>query len=166
MSRSLPLITAAVLLLSGCPGDGTRPGAPILVTRITPDAPRATYHSALHEPLRTACFDEAGFAELWNRAFADRGTVPAPPAVDFAREFVVVAALGERSSGGYAIEISGALLENGAVVVGVLSTSPGKNCPVTLALTQPLDIVRLARPNDGPLPVRFEEKSVITSCGS
>lgn len=165
MSRSLPLIAAAVLLFSGCPSDGTRPGVPIDVTRITPEAPSTVFYSQLKDPLRTAVFDAATFEEIWKRAFAGRDPVPAPPQVDFTTHFVVVAALGERSSGGYAIEVSGAMREHDGVVVGVLSTSPGKGCSVSLAMTQPLDVVMIKRPASGPVPVRFEEKFATRNCG-
>ncbi len=164
MSRSLPLI-AAVLLVSGCPSEGTRPGAPIDVTRITPEAPAPVAYSRLAEPLRTAVFDATTFAELWNRAFGGRDPAPPPPAVDFSTHFVVFAALGERSSGGYAIEVTGAVHDAGGVLVGVLSTAPGKDCAVTLAMTQPLDVVRIRRPATGALPVRFEERLVTKNCG-
>jgi hypothetical protein len=166
MNQALPLLAVtAVLLVGGCPSDGTRPGTPIDVTRITPDAPSLVYHSQLGDPLRTAIFDAATFTETWNRAFASRDPLPEVPAVDFATEFVVVAALGERSSGGYAIEVAGAVSEANGVVVGIKATAPGKGCPVSLALTQPLDIVKLKRPSPGSLPVRFEERLVSTDCG-
>ena len=106
----------------------------------------------------------------WNnhrvrQAFAGRSPAPAVPAVDFATEFVVVAALGEHPTGGYMIEVAGALADAGGVLVGIRATAPGKGCPVTLAFTQPLDIVKIKRPSAGAVPVRFEEKLVSTDCG-
>jgi len=51
------------------------------------------------------------------------------------------------------------------VLVGVKTTTPGKGCPVTLAMTQPADIVKLKRPSAGTVRVRFEERVVSTDCG-
>ena len=165
MSRTLPVLVVAVVLASGCPSDGTRPGAPIDVTRITPEAPNTVGYSGLKDPLRQAIFDAATFAGVWSQAFAGRSPAPAVPAVDFATEFVVVAALGEHPTGGYMIEVAGALADAGGVLVGIRATAPGKGCPVTLAFTQPLDIVKIKRPSAGAVPVRFEEKLVSTDCG-
>jgi len=164
MNRVLPLMAVATFLLTGCPTDGLRPDRALGFVRITPDG-TPVHHSGLTDPARLAVFDEAAFAETWARAFASREPAALPPAVDFASEFVVFVALGEKPSGGYAIEVSGALEEDGAVVVGVIATSPGKNCPVTLAMTQPLDVVRVKRPGTGKPAVSFAEKSVTTDCG-
>lgn len=165
MSRTLPFFAVAAVLLTGCPSDGTRPGAPIDVTRITPGAPSPAYVSGLVTAQRTAIFDAETFATTWTKAFGSGESSPAPPAVDFTEDFVVVVALGERASGGYVIEVTGALDEGEGVRVGVQTTTPGKGCPVTLSMTQPVDMVRLKRPTAGTVLVRFEERVVSIDCG-
>jgi hypothetical protein len=164
MKTTLWIGAAALLLGTGCMENGMNPGTPLEVTRITPDG-AAVYSSGMVEPLRTAVFDKAKFAEYWSQAFANRNPAPALPEVDFSREFVVVAALGERSSGGFAIEVSGADGEKG-VEVQIATTAPGKNCVVSLAMTQPVDFVKVARPTSGPTPVTFVEKTTVRDCGS
>lgn len=162
MKKTLSIGAAALLLAAGCMQEGTRPGAPLEVTRLNPNG-TAVYFSGMAEPLRAAVFDEAKFAEYWNQAFANQSPTPELPKVDFSREFVVVAALGERSSGGYGIEVSGA--EGGhSVDVEVITTSPGKYCVVTLALTQPVDFVKITKPASGPAAVNFTEKPVVFNC--
>lgn len=165
MNRVLPLMAVATFLLTGCPSDGLRPGRDLDVTRITPNAPATLTMSGYQEPMRLAVFDAATFAEVWGRAFAFQDPVPKPPDVDFATEFVVAAALGGRATGGYAIEVVGAREEDGGVVVALVTTSPGKGCPVTLATTQPLDIVKVKRPGRADPHLSFAEKQVVTNCG-
>lgn len=165
MNRVLPLMTVATLLLTGCPGDALRPGRDLDVTRITPDAPNLVHYSGLSDPMRLAVFDAATFAEVWGRAFGNQEPAPKPPAVDFETDFVVVAALGERSSGGYEIKVAGAREEGGGIEIGILATAPGKGCPVTMAMTQPIDIVRLKRSGPGSPHLSFAEKQVVTGCG-
>lgn len=165
MNRVLPLMAVATFLLTGCPSDGLRPARDLDVTRITPNAPGIVFNSGYQDPIRLAVFDAATFAEVWGRALALQDPVPKPPDVDFETEFVVVAALGGRASGGYAIEVTGAREEEGGVLVALVATSPGKNCPVTLAMTQPLDIVKVKRPGRADPRVSFAEKQVVTSCG-
>lgn len=164
MNRTLPILATA-LFLTGCPQNSTGPKAPMDLTRITPEAPAAVYYSGLGQAQRTAVFDEPTFAAIWAHAFANRQPAPPLPSVDFAREFVIVAALGERASGGYAISVARAGHEGDEVTAEIVTTSPGKNCMVTLAMTQPLDIVKLALPAKGAVPVRFVEKAVVENCG-
>lgn len=164
MNRTLP-IAAAALLLTSCPHNSTRPGAPIDVTRITPEAPSAVYYSGLREAQRTAVYDQATFAQVWEHAFKNREPLPPLPDVDFASEFVIVAALGERATGGFSIAVTRASSEGEAVAAEVVTTTPGKDCVVTMAMSQPLDIVRLPRPAAGSVPVRFVEKVVAEDCG-
>jgi hypothetical protein len=163
MHRIAPLFAAAVLL-SGCPLDGSRPGTPLAVTRITPEAPATTATSGLHDPMRTAVYDAKALGELWTRAYSGRAPVPPPPAVDFASEFVVVTALGEHSSGGYGIEVARATARGGTVDVRVVTSAPGKGCMVTAMMTQPLDMVRVARPRPGDLNVNFVEELKVRDC--
>ena len=75
---------------------------------------------------------------LWARLGAQDG-----PEVDFATDLVVVAAAGQRPSGGYDIDVRRAELANGRLLVEVLETEPGRNCVVTMALTQPVTVVAL-----------------------
>ena len=58
MNRTLPILFAAVLLTS-CPHNGLRPGAPIDITRITPGAPARVYYSGLSDAQRTADLNQA-----------------------------------------------------------------------------------------------------------
>ena len=73
----------------------------------------------------------------------------------------MVVALGARSTGGYGILVDGANeTENAGTAVTIRSISP-KNCIVTLAFTQPVDIARLPR-RDGS--VSFIERSEVHVC--
>jgi hypothetical protein len=163
MHRIVPILAAAVLL-SGCPLNGTNPGAPLTVTRITPEAPSSSVTTGLHDPVRSAVFDAQAFGELWTRAYSGRSPAIPPPAVDFTREFVVFTALGEHSTGGYGIEVARATGRGGHVDVQVVTSTPGKGCVVTAMMTQPLDVVRVARPRAGELDVRFTDELQVRDC--
>lgn len=165
MKPTLLIGAAALLLVAGCNENGTRPDTPLEVTRITPQG-QPVYYSGMMEPLRAAVFDEAKFAEYWNQAFSANDPGAVMPKVDFSREFVVVVALGERSSGGHAVEVTGADGEGDGVEVAIVTTTPGKNCVVTLSMTRPLDFVKITRPTSGPTPVTFVEKTTVRDCGS
>lgn len=85
------------------------------------------------------------------------------PAVDFANEEILVAALGERGSSGYSIVFEGASAnDKGEIDVVVRFGAPGKNCATLTVLTQPVDIARI--PKTAAI-VRFVERSSVTQCG-
>ena len=85
------------------------------------------------------------------------------PAVDFANEEILIAALGERGSSGYSIVFEGASANGkGEIDVVVHSDAPGKSCPALTVLTQPVDIARI--PTTTAM-IRFVETTSVTHCG-
>ena len=161
----LAFVTAAAQAgcISNPTGIVTAPQTAIEMTRITPNAPEPLYYSGLSDPARLVITDQATLEEVWNRVFATMTEPPAVPTVDFAHERVLVAALGARSSGGYRIEFDLATEENGDVVAEVRTSSPGAHCATSLAITQPVDIVKL--PLSGG-PIRFVESRTTTDCSN
>lgn len=163
MRRSL-LIGAAVFLVAGCVDDASHvvgPVTPTELTRITPNAPSILYFSGLVEPARMVINDPATFASVWARVFVKLSEAPPLPNVDFGREQVIVAALGEKPSSGYGIEVASVDVEGDEVVVGVVSTTVGGGCGASQVLTQPVDIVKIPLPRMG---VRFAEHAAVRDC--
>jgi hypothetical protein len=82
------------------------------------------------------------------------------PEVDFATDLVVLAALGQRPSGGYDMDVRRAELRDGRLTVEVVETAPGPNCVTTMALTQPVELValRAARAQTWEFVERREER--------
>lgn len=165
MRWSIVLAIVAAAAQAGCisnpTGIVTTPQTSIEMTRITPNAPEPIYYSGLGESARLVITDQATLEDVWNRVFATMTEPPAVPTVDFGHERVLLAALGARSSGGYRIEFDHATAENGDVVAEVRTSSPGARCATSLAITQPVDIVKLALSGG---PIRFVESQTITDC--
>ena len=105
--------------------------------------------------------DRDEFNELWKELFRFGSDKPALPEVDFAREMIIVAAMGEQPSSGYEIIIDSACEVDNQFVVLVRSTDFLK-CGLQLGIvTAPVDIVRLPKTN---LPVVFRETEVTSDC--
>jgi hypothetical protein len=117
----------------------------LTVTRLRTGAFSFSYNSAITESQRLVVRDQATWQQTWNSIHALIFPVPALPAVDFTREMVVVAALGQRPTGGFSIFIDSATDTANGVSITVRSVSPGSNCGVTTALTQPVDVARVTR---------------------
>ena len=134
---------------------------PLPIGRFRPEPYGFTAYSGIEDSLRVVIRDAAQWATYWDRINAHLIPVPALPTVDFAREMVVVAALGTRSSGGYGIHVDSAYDASTYVEVVVRRSSPGKRCMVTAAFTQPVDLVRLPARR---VPVRYRERAVVEEC--
>ena len=134
-------VLLAFLCIGACtaapPVDGPRP-----LTTLAQET-----YSIAKEARREVIRDNAAWAKLWGEVQDMRRL--APP-VEFERQMVLLAALGERRTGGYAVEIVRAEVVEGTLVVHVRETSPVPGARTTMALTAPLHAVMVAR-NDLPL---------------
>ncbi len=157
---------AAALLLAACASSATEPptttGPRLTVTPLGNNGLPLTSSSGLSTAQRTVVRDAATWRDVWNTIWARSTPIPALPDVDFSREMIVIAALGERNSGGFGIHVDSATTDaTGAAVVWVRSVSPGPTCTTPAVITQPVDAARL------PLvagAVTFREQSQITDC--
>lgn len=110
--------------------------------------------SATAEPLSFEILDEGpycGIEEAGNRLISSQeqwlefykrfgsNRIPAPeaPSVNFEEQYVIVCLMGMRTSGGHLIELNEMQLEGETAKVKLTYVSPGQNCMVTEALTQP-----------------------------
>ncbi len=82
--------------------------------------------------------DENAFENLWQDA-SDEDM----PEVDFASEMVIAVFMGEKSSGGYDVEIVEILETEDTLEVTISETEPGDDDMVTMALTYPEHIISL-----------------------
>jgi hypothetical protein len=119
------------------------------------------FNSGLTERERIVVRDQESWAALWTRIVGSHRPAPAPPAVDFNNEMLVVVSMGTRLSGGHAIYIDAVSAVRGNLVVVTREVSPGRDCVVTGALTQPVALARLERSD---LPVSFVNRSVVRDC--
>jgi hypothetical protein len=162
--RPARLIAILALTVSGCAqSHGPDPAATVVpVTRLRAEPYSFTFYSGLVEPQRLIVRDAATWQQVWSAIWRNQSPAPPQPNIDFGREMVAVAALGERPTGGFAILIDSAETTAGGVTVSVRTIVPGPGCGVTQALTQPVDIARLPR-TDGA--VTFKDKAEEQSCG-
>jgi len=117
-------------------------------------------NSGLTERERIVVRDQRSWAALWTRIVGSYRPAPAPPAVDFDDEMIIVVSMGTRPTGGYAIYIDGVTALRGNLVVSTREVSPGR-CGVTQALTEPVALARLERSD---LPVSFVNRRVVRDC--
>lgn len=89
------------------------------------------------------------------------GRLPDLPKVDFTRQMVIAVFQGQKPSGGYSIEITKLVRNNGKLEVFVEETSPGKDCFTIQIITYPHHIVVVDKSTD---PLRFTARQVTADC--
>jgi hypothetical protein len=95
--------------------------------------------SGITTPARLVIRDDSAYANFWTSLGAG-----ARPAVDFSRDIVIVAAAGQRATGGNAIAVERVTRTGDGLAVEVVESNPGPGCMTTQALTQPVDVVVVA----------------------
>ena len=139
--KRVSLVPLLALLTGACVESESTAPRPLPIERIIPTVGRE--FTGLRDPARLVIRDARRFAEVWREAYAGYQPAPAVPEVDFTRQLIIVVAMGEQRSGGYAIDVTEVSATGGKLVVQVKSAVPGSSCATHDALTQPIDIVKV-----------------------
>jgi hypothetical protein len=158
----LVAVIAAGALACQAPFGPGELGSPVPFERLRAEPYSFVFHSGLRESQRLVVRTPEALAETWAAIWARHSPIPELPDVDFTREMLVVTALGERPTGGYGILIDSAFETPSGITIGVRTISPGQGCVVTQAVTQPVDLARLARSD---APVQFRAQAEVHRCG-
>jgi hypothetical protein len=147
-----PVPALLVLLVAACHGTlATEPGGPVAFQTIAQAAVPGQTGTARREVVR----DAAAWRAVWDELRAGEPL----PAVDFATEMVVVAAM-ENQPCVSRVTIRAIALERGTLAVDVLEAPPAPNC-VCVVSERPFHLVRLRRLD---APARFTVERGQTSC--
>jgi hypothetical protein len=113
--------------------------------------------SGVTTPERLVIRDDSSYARFWTGLGAG-----SRPSVDFTQDVVIVAAAGQQQTGGHGIQVSRVVRSGQGLAVEVVETAPGPGCPVTQALTQPVDVVVV--PAGDAKTWSFSERTVAQAC--
>lgn len=164
MRASRRIVIAALIAgasACGSPTGSSSPDQPLAITRLRSEPFSLAYASGLRELQRLVVPDASTWQQVWSSIWSGTSPEPPIPQVDFGREIVVVAAMGERPTGGFTILIDSASETASGISIRIRSISPGSGCVTTQALTQPVDIARVPR-RDGS--VTFDERLETQEC--
>lgn len=106
--------------------------------------------SGLNEPLREVVRDAERWARLWEQVYSGVTPRPTRPAVDFSRHMLIAVATGTRRTGGFDVAVRSVAVRDTALEVVVLESCPAADARVTMALTRPVEVVRLDRLPQAP----------------
>jgi hypothetical protein len=119
------------------------------------------FNSGLDRKVQVVVRDSANWAKLWADIIRTHSPKAPLPFVNFSRQMLIVASMGTRSSGGYAVWIDSISAAGDTLRIAVREQSPGPRCGTTAALTAPVAIARVER---SELPALFTSIPVTSDC--
>ena len=140
-------VLLAGLLGAGC-GAESEPQSPedlgALLNGAPPTTVIQTYFSGITEPATRLIMTEDEWIWTWNLIHRDVSPRPPLPQIDFTREALVLAGLGNAAATSFTIE-EVRVFERGLVASTVHETYDDR-CLVLMAIGQPVHVVRIERP--------------------
>jgi len=109
--------------------------------------------SGIRAPLNTVVTNEIQWTEVWGKHSVNEKQVEAAPKIDFNKESVILAAMGEKRTGGYAIEVFAVEDSAASYVVRVRTKAPKPGGFQLQALSAPFHIVAVPKISK---PVHFK----------
>jgi len=88
--------------------------------------------------------DASAWKDLWKQTNSNSSSQPPIPEIDFSKEMILGAYLGQKNSGGYGIKISRVQERDNCLEVYVEKSAPKLGMMTTMALTQPYHLVKTA----------------------
>lgn len=104
--------------------------------------------SGVRETSQIVIRSQSEWQALWKKHVSIDSNPAVLPAIPFDKEIVAAVFLGEKTTGGYDVEIVAAEQTHGTLVISYREKGPPSGGIVIQALTQPFHIIRLAR-DDG-----------------
>jgi PrcB C-terminal len=140
----MAILSALLAAMSACAAESPLPPnsaqMPIALTTI-----QKGNFSGISEPLQTVIRAQAEWESLWKHHTSIQSPPSPLPSVDFRMDMIAAVFLGQKSTGGYEIEITGADFNNSVLNISYVIRSPVGGGPAIQALTQPFHIVKLPR---------------------
>ncbi len=155
MRHSTCVLLLTVLASFACAADSVVPadsdenrtpesGGQALSFEVIPEV-HNTVISGIRDSRRTVIRTASEWEEFWTKFTAVIVPAPDPPAIDFDAQMVIVAAMGERKTGGYTIAIEEVTDGEDGVTARVVETSPGASCDTVQVITAPVAAVSVTR---------------------
>lgn len=142
-------------------------GTPVTYAPFTPEFLSPSY-SGPDDPIRGLLRTHAEWEVFWAQIeprtsrLQGQDTPNPPPAVDFDRYAVIVAAMGTRPNGCCSVEITSVAETSKRVLVTVSEKTTGTGCMVTQAVTRPIALALIPKTTKH---IEFEVITKVQQCG-
>ena len=160
-----------VFALSACSGDdpispagtGNASEVPLNAQVVAFDIVQevTTEISGIAEKSRRVIVDPAEWTALWDEIQTHVIPKPPVPSIDFGTRMVILATMGERTSGGHTISVIEVAEDEGTLYVVVEEATPGVQCMTTDVVTSPAVAVSVPRTSG---TVLFVDREIAYPC--
>jgi hypothetical protein len=149
------IIGGAILALSlaGCASMGGDSNMDLLASGSHSGVKDQEYHD-LH--------NVKDFQTWWNKAYSTYSEVPPLPKVDFTKNMVIAAFMGEKSHGGYSMRVEDIQQTPDAYNVNISISIPGQGCRTTQDTVQPFQFIVV--PNNNGTFINWNVKQGYKVC--
>jgi PrcB C-terminal len=135
VNRNIKAVIAGsilALLLAGCASLGGNSNVQRLASGNHSGVKDQQYHD-LH--------NAKDFQTWWNKAYSSYSDIPALPQVDFTKNMVIAAFMGEKSHGGFTLHVDSINQTPDAYNVNIKISIPGTGCRTPEEFIQPFEFV-------------------------
>lgn len=105
------------------------------------------YYSGIVEKQNLVIDSNESWSILWEHLKSNIEPAPSIPEIDFSKNTVIAVFQGEKSTGGYSIEVTKIEEFEGKIIVKIKERNPGPGEIVTEAFTQPYNIEKISKTN-------------------
>ena len=134
-------LAIALLLVIGCNGDGiTVPAGDVPITRVLNDK-----YSGIRTQREELIASQARWQTVWDEIMSTRSPKPALPSVDFSRDVVILAALGQSGDACRGIAVEDVDHVSELLRVSIKETRSPSSCVCPPVAVQPVDVVTVPR---------------------
>lgn len=116
-------------------------------------------YSGIEEKQFVVLNEPEEYAEFWNKVYSIYHPIPEIPEIDFQNYTLVGVFIGIVSTGGYSVEIIEIIETRGELLVNYKINRPGADDYVTMALSQPYQMVLIPKTNKAIKPVNIDSKN-------
>lgn len=141
------------LVLTGCASMGGDSNVQVLASGSHSGVKEHEYHD-LH--------NAKDFQTWWSKAYSTYSDVPPLPTVDFTKNMVIAAFMGEKTHGGYTLRVENVEQTLDAYNVKIKISIPGNNCRASQDIVQPFEFVVV--PNNNGVFINWNEEQTNKIC--
>jgi hypothetical protein len=165
--KPVVILFCLVFLLQACnkqgseqkPAEITPPSAsgPAFTPRTIPVPQNVTFsdvQSTFAAPKNLVVTDPQEFKKIWQEIYREQFPHPSLPDVDFSKEMVIVAFMGEQPTSGYSIDIIEVTEYADRIEVQIVKHKPAQDATVAQVITRPFCLAKIEKIGK---PARFIE---------
>jgi hypothetical protein len=161
MIRTAGIFLSLLLVIAGCSEDDS-PTAPAPTQPVAFDTVADERTSGLRFVRRELIDDASQWATVWAEIMSTRSPAPPLPSVDFTRDVVILAAMGEQPDACWDTAIRNVTLTGNRFGVTIEEFRPHQSCVCPPIVAQPVHAVRVRRPERIPTASFTVERTIGT----